>query len=186
MPEKRRASEAWIFLLLLVPALIVALFTPASVLSSFPILEKFTSIFRDISPAIDRLAGVSSFPQVTKLVLSVEWTLVPAQVALFYLRLNPSFDLDNFRARRAYLTVVMFLLLGTFVWSTVMLFDVTPADLKGGMYGETLLRLACTSRLGLAVVTSLSISVTALLLAIFCIWVRHIRDIYFDHWGRNY
>lgn len=167
--------------MLLIPALMVGLLAPENVLSSFQAANKFAGIFRYALPAIDRLAAISSYPDVTRLVLSVEWTLVPLQVALFYVRFSPSFNLDGFRARRTYLTLVMFLLLGTFLWSTTIFFDATPSDLQGGMYGESLLRLASTSRLGLAIVTSLGISVTALFIAVFCIWVRHIREIYFDH-----
>lgn len=178
---ERSTASAWIFLVLLIPALLVALLAPENVLSSFPKVDKFTTIFRDFLPAIDRLAAVSTYPELTRLVLSVEWTLVPAQVGLFYICLSRSFDADAFRARRTYLTLIMFLLLGSFLWSTTVFFDATPSDLQGGMYGERLLRLASTSRLGLAIVTSLGISVTALFMAVSCLWVRHLPDIYSRH-----
>jgi hypothetical protein len=181
MSGRRSSSDVLILFVSLVPVLIVAFIAPTNVLSSFATLEKFTHIFRDVLPAIDRLATVSSFPEVTKLVLSIEWILVPVQVVLFYLRINPHFNADQARAYGAYWLIGLFLLLGVSLWSTAIFYDVAPSDLQGGMYGESLLRLASTSRLGLTIVTSLGISVTALFMAVFCLWIRHLPDIYSRH-----
>lgn len=178
-------AALWIYLMSFVPVLLLALLAPDSVLSAFPALNEYTQILRDIFPAIDRLASVSAFPEVTRLVLSLEWTLLPLQALLYFIFVSRSVNFTLWRERRTFIAIGLPILLGLFVWGTAIFFEVNPSDLQGQMKSERMLRLVSTSRLGLAVASSLVMTSTALVIggffsgydisAVFILTTRGIR-----------
>lgn len=169
----------WIYLLVLAPVLLVALFAPPNVLSGFPAVDQYTLLMRDMFPMIDRLASVSQFPEVTRLVLSIEWTLVPVQTVLFLIIMSKSIDLTPLRERRAFIGIMLPVIVGTMLWSTAVFWDVTTWDLYDGKSGS-LLRLVSTTRVGLAIGSSLVMTLTAFFIAYFLVWIRFIPRVYFD------
>src|SRR6266513_72975 len=61
----------------LVPAVLIAVFAPHDALAKYAAIHDYVSICEALVPGIKRLARVSGFPEVTELVLSITWTLVP-------------------------------------------------------------------------------------------------------------
>src|SRR5690606_3397076 len=57
--------------------LAVALLVQEDVISGHPWVQAYVAFCREWIPAIDRLAQVSSLPELTRLVVSLMWTLVP-------------------------------------------------------------------------------------------------------------
>src|SRR5256885_10331032 len=63
----------------------LALLLPDDAISRYALLRDYTTLCRTFIPGIDRLARVSSFPEVTTVVVSVMWTLVPCLKAIYFL-----------------------------------------------------------------------------------------------------
>lgn len=63
--------------------LTVAVMSPNSVLTDSPMLRAFTDFIASLIPGIDRLAKVSSFPEVTRFTSAVLWATVPVQALVF-------------------------------------------------------------------------------------------------------
>jgi len=179
---KARAN-VWIYFLSIVPATIAALLTPDNVLSQHPSIDQYTQIFRHVLPSIDRLAAVSSFPDVTRLVLTVEWTMLPIQTILFIVFRSYTAKVDLLRERRFLIAVGLPILVGIFLWCAALLYEVTPMDLQGNLLNESLLRSVSTSRLGLGIISSIFLSGTALVVGVLLVWARFIPHIYFGYEG---
>jgi hypothetical protein len=179
---KARAN-VWIYLISIIPATTVALLAPDNVLSQHPSLDHLTMILRNLLPSIDRLAVVSSFPEVTRLVLAVEWTILPIQTILFIVFRTYAVKVDLLRERRFLIAFGLPILVGVFVWCVALLYEVTPTDLQGNLLNESLLRSVSTSRLGLGIISSIFLSGTALVVGVLLVWARLIPHVYFGYDG---
>lgn len=162
--------------------MLISLLASTDVLTMQPGLQKFTSLCREMIPAIDRLAAVSSFPEVTQLVLSVLWALVPVQIAIL-VTLNgfaPKLDLIKEKPfYTAFLCVVALIMLAI----CTFLFEITPSDLEGGLLSDWVLRSVSTSRIGLGI--GASIYTAGVAIGIVCLFVvfRGYWDVYFGKKG---
>src|SRR5437879_3280883 len=68
----------------------LALLLPDDAISRYALLRDYATLCRTFIPGIDRLARVSSFPEVTTVVVSVMWTLVPFfNCCLFFTNAHP-------------------------------------------------------------------------------------------------
>ena len=67
----------------------------------------------------------------------------------------------------------------------VVIYDVEPHDLEGGLLNERILYGVSTSRLGLGLVAGLFLSAIAPLLCMVLMWLTNIRHIYFEQRGGN-
>lgn len=179
LPKAR--SNVWVYLLSIVPAVFIALLVPENVLSQSPGLEQLTGLFRQFVPAIDRLAAVSKFPEVTRLVLTIEWALFPLQTILFVINKSYAVRVDEWRKRRFFITSCLLLFASILFWAVFFLYDLDIADLQGGMFSEWLLRSLSTSRVGLGTISSIFLSGTALIAGLLCVWARFIPQIYFGY-----
>lgn len=74
-----------------------ALVAPHDVLSRVGFLSAYVNLLSGVVPSINALAPVSSFPEVTRLVLAVTWTCAPIQTLLLLWSRTARFDLDSLR-----------------------------------------------------------------------------------------
>jgi len=168
----------------LVPAVLIAVFAPHDALAKYAAIHNYVSICEALVPGIKRLARVSSFPEVTELVLSITWTLVPVQVllCLIWEPLRPNWQ--RIRERRFYFTCSL-IVAGSAVVMLALLFDITPSDLEGGMFNEQLLHSVSTSPLWLGVIAGVMVSSVALLLYAILFALRHFPTIYLSSKGAH-
>jgi hypothetical protein len=132
---------------------LVAVIVPRDVIAQYRFLEDYIAGSGAVIPGIERLAAVSSFPEVTRLVVSLMWTLVPILTALYLLKVEvPESFYAQFRQRPLYLTFGIVVMAISVVLLAV-LHDITPEDLEGGLINETVLRAMSTSRMGLGLIT---------------------------------
>lgn len=84
--------------------LAVALLVQEDVVAGHPWVHAYTKFFREAIPAIDRLAGVSPYPELARLVFSLMWTLVPI-LMVFYLKTGAQALAGRFHRRPLYATI---------------------------------------------------------------------------------
>ena len=179
LPKAR--ANIWIYLISIVPATAIALFSSHDVLNQHPLLNQYTSIVGRIIPSISRLAAVSSFPEITRLVLSAEWTLLPVQIVLFLLKRSYIIRVEEWQERKLFKVFCLLIFSSVLLWSAIFLYEVTPEDFKGRMLNEVLLRGLSTSRIGLGIISSIFMSGTALIIGLLLLWARYIPHIYFGY-----
>jgi len=180
----RRRDNVWIYFISVLPAVAIALLAPSDVVTRYPLIQAYTSVCRALIPAIDKLTAVSSFPEVTQLVLSITWSLVPLQTVLFLVNgtFSPKFEL--WRQRRFYAGFLMIVVTICMAFM-VVLFDITPRDLEGNLLNEWVLRSVSTSRFWFGLITGLLVSGVALFTGMLLVFLRYFPFIYFNKWGRS-
>jgi hypothetical protein len=124
------------------------------------------------------LAGVSAFPEVTKLVLSVVWTLAPVQMLLCAGRLHLRPNWSAISRHRIASTFIL-LIVGFAVVSLAVLYEMRPSDLEGWTISERVLKAVSTSRLWLGLVAGFMVSAAAMVLYVILFELRHFHHIYF-------
>jgi hypothetical protein len=67
---------------------LVAALVPHDVVTQYRFLHGYIAVSGTIIPGIERLAAVSSFPEVTRLVVSMMWTLVAIFTAVYFLKMQ--------------------------------------------------------------------------------------------------
>jgi hypothetical protein len=131
-------------------------------------------------PGIERLAAVSSFPEVTRLVVSLMWTLVPIFAVVFTLKIQmPESFLARYRERPFFLNFATAVMALSIVMLAV-LYDITPEDLRGGLMNETVLRTISTSRIGLGLVAGFFSAGIAMMTYMVLLWFFSLPHIYFS------
>jgi hypothetical protein len=170
------ASAVGVCMVLLV---LVAVIAPQDVITRNRFLHNYVALSSSVIPGIQRLAAVSSFPQVTRLVVSLMWTFVPIFTAVYLLTLRmPESAWANFRQKPFFLTFGM-VVMGISVVLFAVLADFTPEDLKGGLLNETVLNALSTSRMGLGLIAGFfSAGIAAMIYAVL-IWLLNLPRIYF-------
>jgi hypothetical protein len=164
-------------MLLLVP---VAVFVPQNVIAQSRVLQDYIGMSRTLIPGIESLAAVSSFPEVTRLVVSGMWTLVPVFLAVYLFRMRtPESFLEEFRQRRFFLTFAC-IVVAIVVVSLAVLFDAEPADLERNSRSGFVLQLVSTSRIGLGLVAGFLSATIAAMLRMLLMWLVNVRAIYFS------
>ena len=157
----------------------LALLVPQDVISRHGLLQSYTAVCRGVIPGIERLAAVSSFPQVTILVVSVMWTLVPVSTGVYLFRMHGAGQfVEQFRKKLFFGTFCACVVALSIVLLAV-LYDITPGDLEGRLINENVLHAVSTSRMGLGLVAGFFLSGVALLLFMVLLWLLNVRNIYF-------
>lgn len=133
----------------------LALFVSDTVLTDSSALSAMTEFVTGISPAIDNLGNISSFPEVTRFVFATMWLATLPQfvfwVFLFLTSPIPKETLARARARR-FVTVVIFLVaVPALLFSFLFLMGNTPLQMEGGRTAERFTRLFSQSRFWLGV-----------------------------------
>lgn len=172
------AAEA-IFVFSILLGTTVALLAPVSVLTDSPMLSSFTDFVASIIPGINRLANVSSFPEVTRFTNAVLWASVPVQVLLlFYPRvLVPRFDLIS---KRKIFSVIAWMSCPLVVWMIAYI----PQEPKIESFARTTfyhmaLRNVSEDRLWLGVVGGAVAHAAAAGIFIFLAWWPRTWAVYF-------
>ena len=75
---------------------LVAVLVPKNVLTQYRFLQDYVAATGAFIPGVERLAAVSSFPEVTRLVVSLLWTFVPIFIAVYCFNVRVP---DSFLAR---------------------------------------------------------------------------------------
>lgn len=118
MPKRIPFAAEAIFVSSILLGVLVALFASPTVLTDSPALSTFTDFMASLVPGIDRLAKVSSFPEVTRFTSAVLWASVPVQALLcFY----PGVFVTRFDLLRKKKTF------GVIAWMTCPLLIAMPA-----------------------------------------------------------
>jgi hypothetical protein len=162
---------------------LVSVLVPEDVIAQYRFLQDCIAVTSMVIPGVERLAAVSSFPEVTRLVVSLMWMLVPVFTAFYVLKMEvPERYFERFRESTFFLTfatviVALLLVLGA------VLYDITPDDLVGGMLNETVLRTVSTSRIGLGLIAGFFAGGFAGMLYCVLIWAFNLRRIYFPKRG---
>lgn len=162
---------------------LVSVTVPQDVITRYRFLQDYIDLSRAVIPGIGRLAAVSSFPEVTKLVVSLTWTLVPIFTAVYLLKVRiPESAFANFRQRPFFLTFSAVVVAISVVLLAV-LYDITPQDLEGGMINESVLNTISTSRVGLGLIAGFFSAGIAMMVYMVLIWLRNLPRIYFSKRG---
>jgi hypothetical protein len=171
-------DNVWFYLASIVSSIVIALFAPNDVLTKHSYMQAYVSIFAQFVPSIDKLAAVSSFPEVTQLVLSVMWSLIPIQIAIFFR--NPGYtpNMEMIRKKRPFFIPGLAIFAACF-YGIYFLFDVTTADLEKDMLNTQMLRFASTSRFGLGILAGCCGTATSLMIISASIWIRFCPGTYF-------
>ncbi len=159
-PKVQHAVDLLFFGMSLVPALLVAWFSPTNVLSRSHVLTSYVEIVTQLVPTIANRAALSSFPEITKLVLSVLWTIVPFQIVYTCVFLN-FWTIETVKARPVFFVSAILLLLLPLTLYSMFFYDPMPSDLNGSMTSDLVLRQMSTSPTWLAIWGSLFTSFTA-------------------------
>jgi hypothetical protein len=168
-----------LYLCTLVPCILVSLEAPRNVLEQWPFLARYVSFIAQFIPSIEKIAAISIFPEVSRLIVAMAWSVVPFQILYFFLSKNVRLDVDRIRMRPWLFGLAI--TVGALA-SMTMLFragSFNAADIEGRSVGRMSLRILSTSRLGLgigAALFSTFFSLMSTLLLSFC-W--HIPQIYF-------
>jgi hypothetical protein len=172
------ASAFGVALLLLV---LVAVIVPQDVITRNRFLQDYVAVSGAVVPGIERLAAVSSFPEVTRLVVSLMWTLVPVFAAVYFPKVQvPEIFFARYREKPfllAFATVVM----AMSIVLLAVLFEITPEDLKGGLINESVLRAVSTSRIGLGLIAGFFSAGIAMMIYVVLLWLLNLRRIYFSN-----
>ena len=125
-------------------AVLVAFFSPSNVLTLYPRLGSAVDIFSRLIPTINQFVGISTFPEVTRLTLSLLWVLVPFQVGLALSIEALTLDSWRFRERPLWYGFCVVSCSIAFCWFWFVA-EITSADISGGMTSETLFYLMSNS-----------------------------------------
>jgi hypothetical protein len=174
------ASAFGVSMLLLV---LVAVIVRLDVITRNPFLHDYVALIGTVIPAIERLAAVSSFPQVTRLVVSLMWTLVPVFTALYLMKVQvPQTFVARYREKPFFLTFAI-VVVGISIVLLAVLFDITPEDLEGGLINESVLRAVSTSRIGLGLIAGFFSAGIAMMVFLVLVWFFNLPRIYFSKRG---
>ena len=164
---------------------LVAVTIPADVITQYRFLRGYIAVSSTIIPGIERLAAVSSFPEVTRLVVSMMWTLVPIFTAVYLLKMRvPEENFEQFRQRPFVLTFSIIIVASLIVLFAVLR-EMTFDDLARGTISEIILRGVSTSRVSLGLIAGFLSAAIAAMLYIVLIWFLNLRRIYFPEQGGN-
>jgi hypothetical protein len=164
---------------------VVAVSVTRDVLTQYRFLHDYVGLCRTLIPGIERLAAVSSFPEVTRFVVSAMWTLVPVffAVCVWKVRVPETFA-EKFRQRRFFLTFsVVVVAIG--IVSYAVLFDVEPRHLEGALLNDLVLHIVSTSRIGLGLIAGFLSAGIAMLLYMLLTWLLKVPAIYFSKRGSS-
>lgn len=184
-PSKASKFEkAFCYLFMIVPVMGLALLTPVDVFKLFPLLNQSTVLIRDLLPSIERLAWISSFPDVTRLVLSLAWVLIPIQVGLLlWFRVIP-IEVSTIYDRRHGMAFMVGVSLVIFFWGHLF-FEFSQEEMNNKGIAAALIRFASTSRIGMGLTVGAIMSGIAWTIAMICIWARHVPYVYFNFRGKT-
>lgn len=133
----------------------LALLAPENVLTSSDALSAMTDLVASISPAIDNLGKISSFPEVTRLVFATMWLMTLPQFVfwafLFVTAPLSTEGLAKVRERRLVMVLVFFVAVPAILFSFLFLIGNTPLQIEGGRSAERFTRLFSQSRFWLGV-----------------------------------
>jgi len=175
------ASAFGVAMLLLV---FVALVVPQDVVTRNRFLHDYVALSSTVIPGIQRLAAVSSFPEVTRLVFSLMWTLVPVFTAAYFFKVQvPEIFFTRYREKPFFLTFATVVMAISIVLLAV-LFEITPEDLKGGLINESVLRAVSTSRMGLGLIAGFFSAGIAMMVFVVLAWFFNLPRIYLWKTGR--
>lgn len=164
---------------------LVAVIVPQDVITQYRFLQDYIAVSGAVIPGIERLAAVSSFPEVTRLVVSLMWTLVPIFTVVYFLKVQvPDVFFVRFRQRPFFFNFLIVVVAISVVLLAV-LFDIAPEDLKGGLINETVLRAISTSRMGLGLITGFFSAGIAMMVYVVLMWLLNLPRIYFSKRGGN-
>lgn len=162
---------------------LVAATAPQDVTTQYRFLQDYVAVSGSVVPAVERLAAVSSFPGVTRLVISLMWTFVPIFLAVYLLKMRvPESFFVQFRQRPLFLTFAI-VIVAISVVLLAFLYEITPDDLAGWLINESVLRAVSTSRLGLGLIAGFLSAGIAAMLYLVLIWLLNMRRIYFPERG---
>jgi len=133
----------------------LALLAPENVLTSSNVLSATTDFVASISPAIDKLGKISSFPEVTRLVFATMWLVTLPQFvfwAFLFLTVPISTEgLAKVRERRLVVVLVFLVAVPAILFSFLFLIGNSPLQIEGGRSAERFTRLFSQSRFWLGV-----------------------------------
>jgi hypothetical protein len=160
---------------------LVAVIVPQDVITRNRFLHDYVAVSGIVIPSVEKLAAVSSFPEVTRLVVSLMWTLVPVFTALYLVKVQvPEIFSVRYREKPFFLTFATVVMAMSIVLLAV-LFDITPEDLKGGLLNESVLRAVSTSRMGLGFIAGFFSAAIAMMLFVVLVWFFNVPRIYFSN-----
>ncbi len=155
---------------------------PDNILTHSTLFQRYTDVMASLVPTIDQITNISTFPQVTRLFLSVMWTLVPV-VTVLILRLPGilHFQVNKIKENKFLYTASFIFLPFMIVFVAMFLIAADGADsLEGGMLHELILRNISHSKIWLGFFGSLMMLVLSFVLSGFLKWTCSIKEIYFE------
>jgi hypothetical protein len=162
---------------------LLAVIVPKNVLTQHRFLQDYVAATGGVIPGIARLAAVSSFPEVTKLVVSLMWTFVPIFTAIYLWKVQvPESFLARLKQRPFFLSFG-FVVIAISMVLLAVLYDITPEDLVGGLTNESVLRTISTSRGGLGLIAGFFSAGIAMMIYMVLIWLLNLPRIYFSKPG---
>jgi len=165
----RKIAFYWIAILV---GVLIAVIAPSDVLRSNASVDFFVTRLSRAIPTIDQFAMVSRFPDITRLVMTLLWCIVPVQVSLFFYKKTFQPNLKPIQQGPLLFAFFMVTAIGCYVGFWFFL-ELTPDRIQGDTFHRVVFRQMSESRFWLGFWTGIITTGLALLVSVFCVWVRH-------------
>jgi hypothetical protein len=160
-----------------------ALLVPETILTDSTMLSAGVGLVASISPAINNLGGISSFPEVTRFVFALTYlATVPQFVVWLFILLTwpiPDEKLKKARERRFLLLVAFWIGAPALMFSFFGVLGHAPLQLQGGRTAERIIRLFSQDRFWLGVAAGMISFCIAFLAAAFIYSFRLLPKLFF-------
>jgi len=173
--EKKFINQATIAVFSLL--LLLAVFLPEDILSHSPMLQSISDVMSGLVPSIENLTRRSRFPEVTQLILSVTWLIIPI-LALAYYKID-MVRIDIVSKKRKLFLLVFLLLFPALIFSFGYILGNAVLE-EANTIGDRVIQKIISSRLLISILASLITITLSFLLALFVQWIRIIPFIYFN------
>lgn len=150
---------------------------PEAILDGWSQIYRFASFMSMAIPSIDHLSKLSSFPQLTRLYLSIMWATVPLQIAVFVIKPGGSFSVSHIRSKLLPITLLYLSLVPAIILFAVFLLG-SDFGGNGGPYGRIVGGMA-NSKLILGLVSTVLVLAVSYFAASFVLWIKNWPRIYF-------
>jgi hypothetical protein len=162
----------------IVIGLVSSLATPATSLDRVATLRTFAEFMGSLVPSIDHLAGLSAFPQVTRLSLSILWASTPLQVIVLVWTPGSIFSVEHIRKKLLPITLLYLSFVPAVIAFALFLLG-ADVDLAGrGVYTRTI-RVMSNSRIALGLLGPGIVLAVSVCVASMVLWIKHWPTLYF-------
>lgn len=159
-----------------------AMLLPNEFLASNKLFKSYVLILQTIVPNIEAIARLSQFPDLTRVMLSMAFSIALVQGVLFWHRVH--IDVRLLRAKAGECGVILIIFLGMLA-VMIGIVDLMPHNLGGSARTDIFIRQVSESRLWLGIVAGLIGPVVAAMAVVSIALLLHSREILLNRGGHS-